>query len=231
MYIPKSHITQNQITNGGEYQIATTGVEYIGPYWRYANGKLYTGATPYSNTGPTSNQLLIPLNNGTFEDPNPLIKISKLALSNGDPDPMFFPTDPTSFEYVIKEVENFDYNLLLNRSKQTVPINKIIPSPRLVQPTPQDYQFQEYMRYFSYQTNPSRQFFEVTKGTYLNIVNKNKKYLFEFFKPYFLPWRLVGTREEVYKVNSEVVKSLSNKNSIPFILSHFEGKYDQYRQK
>jgi hypothetical protein len=33
MYFPKSQITPNQYTNGGEYALSTTEEEYIGYYY------------------------------------------------------------------------------------------------------------------------------------------------------------------------------------------------------
>tara|TARA_B110000285_G_scaffold53857_1_gene61380 strand:+ start:3023 stop:3715 length:693 start_codon:yes stop_codon:yes gene_type:complete len=230
MYIPKTHITPNLYTNGGEYQIASNGQEYVGDYWQYANNKLYTGATPYSP--PPSNQLIIPITTGTWSDDDPIITISRLALAGTDPDPVSFPTTPdVTYKYVIQEGENFNYNLLFNNSTTPIPINKIVPNSEYVSPTPEDYNFQEYMRYFLYQTNPIHSFFEVSKNTYNNILNKSSQYMWEFFTPISLPWRLVGTRDEVYKVNFEVVKSQSNFINIPYMLTYFEGKYDQYRKK
>ena len=46
MYFPKSQITPNLYTNGGEYILTTTNQNYIGYYYKVTNGKIYTGKTP-----------------------------------------------------------------------------------------------------------------------------------------------------------------------------------------
>jgi len=46
MYFPKSQITTNQYTNGGEYVYAVSKLPYIGYYFKVSTGKYYTGKTP-----------------------------------------------------------------------------------------------------------------------------------------------------------------------------------------
>jgi hypothetical protein len=50
MYYPSSQITPNLHTNGGELQIAKTGEDYKGYYFKVSNGRRYTGKT--LNDGP-----------------------------------------------------------------------------------------------------------------------------------------------------------------------------------
>jgi hypothetical protein len=46
MYYPKSQITPNQHTNGGEYITSNTKEDYKGYYYIVSNGNRYTGKTP-----------------------------------------------------------------------------------------------------------------------------------------------------------------------------------------
>jgi hypothetical protein len=54
-YYPKNQIQTNLTTPGSEYYIAESGKNYIGLYWKRADGKVFSGATP---TDPTSTELL-----------------------------------------------------------------------------------------------------------------------------------------------------------------------------
>ena len=49
MYYPKSEITANLYTNGGEFINTLTGKTYTGPYYATSDGKYYTGGD-YSPT-------------------------------------------------------------------------------------------------------------------------------------------------------------------------------------
>jgi hypothetical protein len=46
MYFPKSQITPNLYTNGGEFILTTTNQNYIGYYYKVTNGRIFTGKTP-----------------------------------------------------------------------------------------------------------------------------------------------------------------------------------------
>jgi hypothetical protein len=46
MYFPKSQITPNLYTNGGEFILTSTNRDYIGYYYKVTNGEIYTGKTP-----------------------------------------------------------------------------------------------------------------------------------------------------------------------------------------
>jgi hypothetical protein len=43
MYFPQSQVTPNLYTNGGEFQIATTGEVYKGYYFSVSTGQKFTG--------------------------------------------------------------------------------------------------------------------------------------------------------------------------------------------
>jgi hypothetical protein len=58
-YIPKNKIEPDLYTSGNEYAYKSTGVEYIGYYYKLYNGKIYTGNNP--DVGP--NDVLIPYSN------------------------------------------------------------------------------------------------------------------------------------------------------------------------
>lgn len=45
-YIPKNKIQTNLYTSGGEYTLLSSGLNYIGYYYKLYNGKFFTGKTP-----------------------------------------------------------------------------------------------------------------------------------------------------------------------------------------
>jgi uncharacterized protein (DUF2147 family) len=49
MYYPKSQIKTNLYTNGGEYILSTSKIEYKGYYYKVSSGKLYSGKTQLIN--------------------------------------------------------------------------------------------------------------------------------------------------------------------------------------
>jgi hypothetical protein len=49
MYFPESQITPNQYTNGGEFQIKSTGQNYAGYYFITSTGQRYTGRNQNDN--------------------------------------------------------------------------------------------------------------------------------------------------------------------------------------
>jgi hypothetical protein len=65
-YFPKSRIIENQKANPGEMQ-TSSGKEYTGPYYVTFDGKIFSGANPYS---PGSKPLIRSLLNKNEDDTN-----------------------------------------------------------------------------------------------------------------------------------------------------------------
>jgi|LakMenE18May11ns_1017448.scaffolds.fasta_scaffold9623995_1 hypothetical protein len=65
-YFPKSRIIENQKANPGEMQ-TPSGKEYTGPYYTTFDGKIFSGANPYS---PGSRPLVRSLLNKNEDDTN-----------------------------------------------------------------------------------------------------------------------------------------------------------------
>lgn len=227
MYVPKSHYTADLYTNGQEIMIASSQEDYTGYYWRYANGKLYTGKNPYSGT----NQLLVPIENGTWSTSllgNPSINISQVALNEPkDTEPFIIYNEKG--ELIVDQVDNSIYNLLYFNSSKINLDRRIIPLSQYVEPTERDYQRKEYIRYFLIQSHPDKQIFEVDKTTHDAIKNKNKRYLHEFFTPISVAWRIgLGTKEEVGKINQTQVKLLSERRNLPAFYDYFKGQFMEF---
>ena len=128
-YYPKNRIQTNLYTNGGEYNIAATGENYTGFYYKLYNNTIFTGKTP--NDLPS--QELIPFAE-TIQDqtqfviveqfPNPIVNIynnlSEIPSPKRLPTP-YYPK-PTEQDYKIGEFQRY-FSKQINDTKFTE-INK-----------------------------------------------------------------------------------------------------------
>jgi hypothetical protein len=101
-YFPKSRIIENQKANPGEMQTAL-GKEYTGPYYITFDGKIFSGANPYSpgskplvrallNKNEDNSNISPDLNNDNYNS----LKPSNLAQLK---DPKPFTPKPTEEDY------------------------------------------------------------------------------------------------------------------------------------
>lgn len=77
MYYPKSQITPNLYTNGGEYKIFKTNKIYVGYYYSLSNGNSFVGKSP---TNEKTKQLLVPIKSQTPLPTSPILP--KIIKSN-----------------------------------------------------------------------------------------------------------------------------------------------------
>mgnify|MGYP003627281565 CR=1 FL=1 len=76
MYYPKSQITPNLYTNGGEYKVLKTDKVYMGYYYSLSNGNSFVGKSP---TSEKIQQLLVPIKKQKKSPTSPLLpKVIKL---------------------------------------------------------------------------------------------------------------------------------------------------------
>ena len=175
MYIPKSKIQSNLFTNGGEYLL--NGVDYTGRYYLLYNGKAYTGIDQYDGTP----QLLVkytPQNSLTANDrvTDDLVSPFERASSTED----YSSITPTVAPLVQAPLQYFS------------------------NPSPNEILIGEMIRYFLKRFNDQR-FVEVNLETYNGINNKDKKYAWELWIPFEVPWVIKGSEEEVVKSNKQIV--------------------------
>jgi hypothetical protein len=91
MYIPKNKIQTNLYTSGGEYTLLSSGLDYVGPYYKLYNGKYFTGKTPNdSNT----EEIILKINNDSS---------SKNINISSSPSVPYNPLLPTPQDYQIGE--------------------------------------------------------------------------------------------------------------------------------
>jgi len=211
MYFPKSQITPNLYTNGGEYAYASNKKEYKGYYWRLATGKVYTGKTPQDP--PV--ELLIPITQEDYKILGPTIEIY-----DGDYDGLKENNITQNYDEIgVKTYSNL----------KSININQkfLIPVYNPSIPTQQDYQVGEYRRYFCKKTNETI-YLEINKDTYDKLINKNPEIYFQYYQPFNIPWRLIGSKEQVYTTNKNIVELTMKQQKLPMFDLYIKKDYTKY---
>jgi hypothetical protein len=72
------------------------------------------------------------------------------------------------------------------------------------QPTLQDYNIGEFVRYFCKKTNELK-YTEIDKNTYTSLVNKDGQYDYNMYLPFYIHWQLTGNEQDVYNINQNTV--------------------------
>lgn len=210
MYFPKSQITPNLYTNGEELIYLSTKQNYIGYYWKTQSGKYYTGKTPQDT--PTQELVVASKVNGgnpQAADNNPAfnsafdINVSSpnLTVSYG---PLGYP--------------NSNYRPLLMPTY----------SPSI--PTENDYKLGEYRRYFCKKANEII-YLEIDKNTFEKLIKQDLNYYWQLYVPFNIPWKLVGEKEEVYKVNKNIVEFVTVKKRAYKFDIYLQKDYTKYYKK
>ena len=73
------------------------------------------------------------------------------------------------------------------------------------QPTSDDYNVGEFVRYFYKKINELK-YLEISKTDYFNLTKKNPKYDYALYMPFYLHWQLTGNKEQVYTVNKNITQ-------------------------
>jgi len=208
-YYPKSQITTNLNTNGGELAY-TDGQEYIGYYWKNSKNQFFTGKTPQDK--PNVKLVAITYNGDSFLTKN----IATIALFPSDPDPVL-PNSNSSIDILgYAKLKRIDVN-----QKVFLPTY----SPTL--PTQQDYQNGEIRRYFCKKTNEII-YLEINKETYDKLVTQNPTILYQLYLPFNLPWQLTGNKEEVYKTNKNITELTSFRLKLPMLSKYLKDDFTKY---
>ena len=170
-YYPKSQITPDLYTNGGEFSLSSNGKNYIGFYYEISTGERYTGRNP--NFG--GNILLI--ETATTDPPLPenlSLNTPIVELTN---DQEKYPDPYTDFD-------TFSYEGLNNNFSV-----RALPTPFLSEPTKGDRAVGEYRRYFAKKTNELI-YLEISKETYNKLESNDPTIASDLYEYLFLPWSL-----------------------------------------
>ena len=193
MYFPESQITPNQYTNGGEFQVKSTGQDYKGYYFITSTGQRYTGRN---------------------QNDNPVLELTSLISNTSNLNPNL-PEVTTLTDYT--------YNNLI-----TAPIGIVFkPAYNPNIPTQQDYQIGEYRRYFCKKTNEII-YLEINQSTFDKLATQSPDILWQYYLPFFLPWNLTGTEEQVATVNRNIVLLTMKDFSLPQFDAYLKFDFTKY---
>ena len=204
MYFPKSQITTNLYTNGGDYVYSNSPEDgyYVGFYFKTSNGKYYTGKNP--NDTPVQ-EIKLEFQPQT-EDAEEGVAGSYTAEAN---------------LYLVPDVYAINTNLGLDATPPA--------APRLSTPLPteEDYKIEEYQRYFASKNNEAK-YIEINKSQFTQFQDELPTVDYVMYEVYSLPWLIAGNRNKVYNINKNTVKRVEKNNTLVGFSSYFQNKYDRF---
>ena len=203
MYYPLSQIKTNLYTNGGEYALVSTGQSYIGYYYKTSNNQYFTGKTPQD----TPSEKLTP--------------ITSYSTSTSTITP-FAPVVNLDQE----DIKNIPYINLTNANSNKITYSPYY-NPQL--PTQQDYQIGEFRRYFCKKTNEII-YIEINKDQYDKLITKDSQILWQLYRPFFIDWQQTGDKQQVSKVNRNMVLLTSKNLKLPAFSLYLKEDYTKYYQ-
>jgi len=199
MYYPKSQITTNLYTNGGEFIYVKSKLSYTGYYFAVSSGKYYTGKN-------------------ISDRPNEELKFINIKDTPINPD---YPNDVSTSILVIDPI----YSYLKNNIDLNVPIFIPMYSPSV--PTENDYQTGEYRRYFCKKVNEII-YVEINKNTYNKLKAKDKGIAWQQYLYFNTPWQLTGDKEKVFKTNRDIVTLTMKSQKLPMFDMYLKEDYTKY---
>jgi hypothetical protein len=209
-YYPKSQITTNLYTNGGELFVTSTGKPYSGYYYRLSNGQLFSGKTPQDlpNFSLTTTTRQLTPNPSTQND----VPVYSVTNKDGSVTGFQYPHD-----FYYRDYPKYD------------PSNTILPYYSPVLPTQQDYQIGEFRRYFCKKTNEVK-YLEINKVLFDLLVKKSPTIAFPLYIPFYLDWQLIGNKETVARVNKNSVELTSFRQKLPRLADYLKFDFTKYYQ-
>ena len=120
----------------------------------------------------------------------------------------------------------------VNNTAYIIPTGEtqIVPIFYYPQPTEQDYQTGQFLRYFCKKTNESK-FLEINKTDYEGLINKDPKYVYSLYQPFYLFWYITGdNRKEIVTINKRVAIRYEKVLQLPGLDRFIEsiGGYDKF---
>lgn len=206
MYYPKSQITPNLFTNGGEFVYADTQEAYSGYYFKISTGKYFTGKN---------------------QDDRPNLELSLLQTTQTVATPIVQNSQPnyTATTNVYEPINEEYLNI-----KSLSPSIIIIPTYNPILPTDQDYQNGEFRRLFAKKTNEI-QYVEIDQDTFDKLLAKDPQILWQLYEPFDLTWQLTGNIEDVARINFNTVELAILRKKLPKLGDYLKFNYIKYYNK
>ena len=213
MYFPKSQITPNLYTNGSEFFL--NGESYTGYYFKTSKGKYFTGKTP--NDLP--NLELLQFTQDFWEATAETELTGKAFVQLAD------NYDGLVYDNQTQDPRNNSIYNNLKPQQQTT----FLPYYNPQQPTQQDYQNAEFRRFFCKKTNEII-YIEIDVTQYNKLISKNPEILWQLYLPYNITWQLIGDKQQVARVNKNMVELTSKNLKLPYFNLYLKEDYTKYYQ-
>jgi hypothetical protein len=203
MYYPKSQIKTNLYTNGGEYILSTSKIDYKGYYYKVSSGKLYSGKNP-------------------TDKPNILLSLQKELVTYDPTNVLNLPNfDNIIFYYgVTSNIYDLTKNIDTNQTR-------LIPSFNPTLPTPQEKQNGQYTRYFCKKINELK-YLEIDKETHTKLQARDPKIAWDLYEPASLLWVIKGNQETVFNTNKAAVFKIEQNQRWNGFSQYFKENYSKY---
>ena len=189
-YIPLNKIITNLYTSGEEYQ-SSSGVEYVGFYYKLYTGEIYAGKT--LNSIPIKIQLF-PLTPPSTEDIFN-VTLTPSFINHGPPFPPGFDEEQMNI------TDNQQYMSLQNNKLED--IVKHLPSQAYPIPFLEDYKLGVFQRFFCIKVNEDN-YLEIDAETFTALRGQDKKWNWELYTPFRISWTLRGNEKEVERTNYNI---------------------------
>jgi len=217
-YIPKNRILTNLKTTPNEFVYKANNKPYDGIYWKDYKGKYYTGENP--NVKPTYEIIkVIPYEE--YTDPNK--PTSRLAIIDA---PFLIGLNTPNGTDDWNENLVIEYGELKGENTMNPEVFNL-PSMFYPAPTDEDYKIGEFRRYFCIRVNQNI-FLEIDKNTYKAIKGKDKSFMWEYYKPFFIDWVITGNEMEVRKTNRNLILLKEKRGNAKGLDKFLKGQYTKY---
>ena len=204
LYYPPNQIKPNLFANSGEFVFSSNNLPFSGLYHQLSNGKYYSGALH-------SNESQEITSNSTIESNQ------DFAVNSG--------VLPQVVEINTLSSNNNAYSRLTNQN--TSP--KELPVNLQNLPTEQNYQIGEFTRYFAKKINQDI-YIEFTQDLYDRLISQDSSIYYEQYITFKLPWRLIGDKQQVARVNKNMVELASFRLKLPSFNLYIKEDYTKYYQ-
>lgn len=202
-YYPKSQVSTNLYTNGGEYFLITTNQEYIGYYYKLSTSKKYTGRNPNSGEG-------IEL----ISSPISTLNLNKEFKENT------IGTTKNLFDVKVNS-KHYNNNVTNIYPKSDEFQERTFPSPYTYKITPTDIKIGEYRRYFAKKNNELI-YIEISKKTYDKYEANDSEVASDLYEVLFFPWSIGYLSSST---NKNIVSIVERNNKWYGFTSYFQGKF------
>lgn len=212
MYYPKSQITTNLYTTGGEFYIESTQQEYKGFYFKTSNGAYFSGKTP--DDRPNQQLSLI---DDSYWNQTAATEGGKNFIQLAD------NIDGYAFENQPQNPRSVSTYSNLTKSSPSA----FLPYYQPELPTQEDYSIGEFRRYFCKKTNELR-YTEIDKTQYDLIVTQDDSIVWQLYIPFYLNWELTGDKEQVARTNKNITELTSQRKKLFRLGDYLKNNYIKY---